>query len=132
MKNYTQTKQAKNEFKSDILAYMLIEPTRVYTKQELMARFGMSERTVRAELERIANYYPIRATASRKGYSIIWWDDSFSEQELENVANELCSQISEIQNRVDCLRARIKPLIANLEIVKGIIESSKKENKKSE
>lgn len=102
------------ELKRDsiILEYLLKEPNVVYTKSELCAISGMSERSVRAELENIANFYPVRATAGRKGYSILRFDIWMGVEKLKELNNETYAQIQEIENRINSLKARLKPLIA--------------------
>jgi len=128
-KKYEQTQEAKENFKSDILAYMLTDPTRVYTKTELAARFNMSERKVRLELEKIANFYPIRATAGRKGYSLIYFDNESSFDELTQANMDCFYQIKEIQSRIDSLKARMKPLIASMKVTQEMIVSYHNERK---
>ncbi len=102
------------ELKRDsiILEYLLKEPNVVYTKSELCAISGMSERSVRAELENIANFYPVRATAGRKGYSILRFGIWDGVEKLKELNNETYAQIQEIENRINSLKARLKPLIA--------------------
>ncbi len=111
-KKYNQSEEAKKGFKSSMLAYMMLDPHRVYTKGELAAHFEISERAVRAELERIANYYPIRATAGKKGYSILCIESDATNEELRKVNDDAWNQICELENRIDSLKARMKPLYA--------------------
>lgn len=117
MKKYSQTEQAKKELKSDILDFLLRHPNQVFTKQELCATFNLNEREVRSELERIANYYPIRATAGRKGYSLLSWNENTSADELMQIGAECAKQINELQHRVESLQARMKPLVAALKVI---------------
>ena len=111
---YQQTETAKKELisKSDILNLLLRFQNTVFTKDQLCATFNMSERAVRSELEKIANYYPIRATAGRKGYSLISFREDYDVNQLKEIKDEAYDQIRELQNRIDCLKARMKPLIA--------------------
>lgn len=126
-KKYQQTQIAKEELKSDILDLMLRNPNVIFTKEELCSLFNMNERAVRAELERIANYYPVRATAGHKGYSLIWWDENSTLEELNFARIECAMQCNEIQNRIDSLNARLKPLIANLKVINEKINNKMEE-----
>ena len=127
-RKYGQTKENLQALKDEsvILGYMLSEPNKVYTKTELMAITGYSERKVRAELEHIANFYPVRASAGSKGYSIIWFDDNSSLDQLKDANNAATEQINEIQNRIECLKARLKPLIALCKVTYNKIQDKEK------
>lgn len=114
---YQQTKEAKINLQSDILDFLQRYPGVTFTRQELCAVFDRSDRSVRAELERIANYYPIRATAGRKGYSLICWNENTTDEELKEIGDECSKQIAELQHRIDSLNARLKPLIAALKVI---------------
>ena len=124
---YRQNKEELEELKkeSKILEYLLAQPERVFTKTELMALTGYNERKVRLEMERIANFYPIRATAGRKGYSLIWFDDKFTQDEILKIYNDATNQVREIENRINCLKARLKPLIALMKVASYKLESLK-------
>lgn len=111
-RKWEQSNENKEKFKSEVLAYMLLDPKRVYTKQELSAHFEMSERAIRMELERIANFYPVRASAGKKGYSLIQINDDSNFEELMDANAESHFQIKEIEHRIEALKARLKPLIA--------------------
>lgn len=125
---YGQTKENLELLKKEsvILGYMLSEPNKVYTKSELMAITGYNERKVRAEMERIANFYPVRASAGHKGYSIIWFDENSTIDELKIANNAATEQINEIQNRIECMKARLKPLIALCKVTYNKIQDKEK------
>lgn len=126
-RKYQQTKQARDEFKSDILDFLKRNHKSPISKADLCGIFNMSERSVRAELERIANYYPIRATAGREGYQLIWWDENSSIEELNQARLECAKQVSEIEHRIESLNARLKPLIANIEVINDKINNKLEE-----
>ena len=123
MKNRMTLEELKRD--STIL-HLLTTTHLVYTKQELMSITGMCERAVRNELENIAQYYPVRASAGRKGYSIIWFDESSDLEDLKKVNLAACEQIKEIQNRIDALKMRLRPLIATNKVVCDKINEKEK------
>lgn len=115
-KKYLQTQAEKENLKSVILDILKERPNTYIAKSELITRTGMNERKVRAEIEKIANYYPIRATAGRKGYALIWFDENSDIEQLKATIQEAFLQSCEIQNRIDSLKARLKPLIATMRV----------------
>ena len=72
----------------------------------------MSDRHVRKELERIANYHPIIATSNRKGYKLALFSDDMDKEELLEILREIEHEIAELSSRVNSLYARMNPLIA--------------------
>lgn len=132
-KKYKQNQEGLKQLKEEsvILGYLLneTEPNRVYTKQELMNITGMSERKVRLEIERIANFYPVRASAGGVGYSIIVCGESV--ESLRAANEEAFAQICEIQNRINSLKARLKPLIALMHVT-ALKLQEKEQNKENE
>lgn len=117
-KNYNQSKKAKEEFKSELLDYMLEDKFKVYDKWELAAKYDVTEREIRRRLEEIANYYPVIATSDKKGYAIAVWDENMDNESLIAVHEEIMHQIAEINSRIKNLKARLKPLIANHIVLK--------------
>lgn len=115
MKNYDQSKKAKSQFKSEIFDLMTSEDNRneVFQKNDLACMFGLTERGVRKEIEKIANYFPVIAPSSAKGYKVLYWDANMSNEELEEKEEEILHQIAEINSRIKNLKARLKPLVAN-------------------
>lgn len=114
MKKYKQNEEGKKELEesSIILKVLKNHTNNVFDKEGLIAFTGKSERQVRAELEHIANFYPIRATAGRKGYKLLTFEEDASVETLKEVNMEAFLQICELQNRINSLKARMKPLIA--------------------
>ena len=128
MKKYKQTKEEKAKLaaSSTLFLYMTAvldnDPMHVFTKDELQKVLSVDERTVRHELERIANYYPVVAVSSEKGYRLM---PKFSEESsvefLENMLDLMQHQINEIDSRVESLKARKKPLIAYQNVINKIL-----------
>ncbi len=114
MKKYNQNEEGKKELeeKSMILKVLKDMPNYVFTKEDLIEFTGKSDRQVRAELEHIANFYPIRATAGRKGYKMLAFEEDASIETLKEINMEAFLQICELQHRVISIKARMKPLIA--------------------
>ena len=115
MKKGNQKTLEELEENSTIL-HLLLTMHLVFTKQELMSVTGMNERAVRQELENIAKYYPVRASAGSKGYSIIWFDDNSTLNELKEANQAASEQLTEIQHRIDSLKMRMRPLVALCEV----------------
>lgn len=115
-RKFNQSREVTQKFSSKLFEYMKgvmeVDPKHVFTKPELCAAFDFSERYVRRELERIANYYPVIATSDSIGYRLGLFDDSMSEEELEDLCNDYDHQLAELQSRVESLYARMKPLLA--------------------
>lgn len=112
MAKYNQTQKAKEEFKSPLLDILMNKPNFLFKKEELMAMTGWNERKVRAEIEKIANYYPIYASAGRKGYGIMHFDDNYDLEIIKGLNQAAFDEMCELQHRVDSIKARMKPLIA--------------------
>lgn len=118
MKKYNQNLEGKKQLEdnSKLLELFKKLPNRPFTKQELMAYTSKNERAVRAELEHIANFYPIRATAGRKGYLLLELSEDADITELKDINNEAFLQVCELENRIKSLKARMKPLIALMRV----------------
>lgn len=111
--NEKKTKKTLEELEEySTILHLLLTTHLVYTKQELMSVTGMNERAVRQELENIAKYYPVRASAGRKGYSIIWFDDNSTLDELKEANQAASEQLMELEHRISSLKMRMRPLIA--------------------
>ena len=128
---YPQTNEAKERFESPLLNYMINSYAYVsidyyFKKSELMAVTGWSERKVRKELERIANYYPVISISSKKGYRVGQFNDSEDEEPtecLEELLEQTRHAINDLESRVKSLNARMKPLIAlKVKLEEKIIE----------
>lgn len=120
MKKYEQTVAAKNVFYSELLDLWLEYNggTRV-TRQELCELWGKNDRTVRKEINRIANYFAIFSSSDRKGYelaitpSIIKNNPLLLKVQLDNINHS----IAEFEARKTEINARMKPLIAYKEVI---------------
>lgn len=124
-KKYQQTEEAKELFKSPLLAYIQSvvseNPRHVFTKEELIETSQLSDRAVRDQMERIANFYPIISFSDRKGYTYGHFKGNESNQDLALLFDDVNHAIHEINSRVECLNARLKPLIALQEVLKAKI-----------
>lgn len=120
-KKYSQSKKAKEQFKSKVFDYMMNDPQKVYDKDELASHFQVDERTIRAHLEKIANYYPVVAFSNRIGYQIVVWSKEMTIGELESCEEDILHQIAELNSRIKNLKARLKPLVANKVMLKKVI-----------
>jgi len=119
---YPQTNEAKAEFKSPLLNYMvaveMIEPDHIFTRDELSRVFETSDRAIRKEMEHLANFYPVISTSNKKGYKIGRFNDTDSLETLNELLNKTDHTLNELQCRVESLQARMKPLIALKEKLK--------------
>lgn len=127
-KKHSQSKKAKEQFKSKVFDYMMKDPQKIYDKEELATYFQLDERTIRAELEKIANYYPVIAFSNRIGYQIATWSKEMTIGELESVHDDILHQINELNSRIKNLKARLKPLVANKVMLKKTIQEKETED----
>lgn len=116
-KQYPQTEEARMHLSNPAFNYITyvredIDKDHVFTKDELVARTGYSERAIRNQLAEIANYYPMIATSDKKGYRVLSFDENTSFSQLIAMYDEADHQLAELQSRIDALKARMKPLIA--------------------
>lgn len=113
---YSQTEEAKREFTSPLLTYMKAvnnyEINHVFTKDELRGVLSCSDRHLRHEMEKIANYYPIVATSDSKGYRLLVFTDSMDLGDLDEISKAYEHQLAELNSRVNSLYARMNPIIA--------------------
>lgn len=116
MGKYDQSREAKEKFNSPLYTYMLsvlsYEPEHLFTREELREVLQMSDRQVRKEMERIANYHPLIATSNRKGYKLALFSDTDSKEDMIALLREVEHEIAELSSRVNSLYARMNPLIA--------------------
>jgi hypothetical protein len=61
-------------------------------------------------------HYPVIAVSSKKGYRRAKNIDQPEGEALEVEIDEVLHQIKELKSRVDCLRKRMKPLVAWLKV----------------
>lgn len=123
---YSQTEEAKREFTSPLLTYMKAvnryETNHVFTKEELRAVLSCSDRHLRHEMEKIANYYPIVATSDSKGYQLATFSDDMELEMLVEISKSYEHQLAELQSRVNSLYARMNPLIASQVEINRLID----------
>ena len=114
MKNYDQSKKAKEEFlrKSPLACYMRGEPERVYTREELADAFSTSDRAIRRQVAELANYVPVLSLSNEKGYKVPSFDENTPLEKLQEMHEDIQHQINEFKSRIDNLKARMKPLVA--------------------
>ena len=113
---YSQTNEAKEQYTSSLLKHMgavtLIDPKHIFTRDELAAHLNYSDRKVRREIEKLANYYPIISVSSKQGYRLGSFDENASYDTLKSLKEDVRHALAELQSRVESLQARMKPLIA--------------------
>ena len=118
-KHYKQGKKDKEEFlrTSALACYMMKEPDRVFTRDELATQFSTGDRQIREKVAELANYVAIISLSKEKGYRVPSFDEDTPLEKLIDMAEDLQHQICENQARCDNLRARMKPLVALREVV---------------
>ena len=120
MKNYDQSKKAKEEFlKNSTIAQMMMtgDPDRVFTREELVAITGLSDRAIRNEVAEMANYVAVLSLSKDKGYRVPCFDENTPVEKLIEMTEELQHQINEFKSRIDNLKARMKPLVALQKVI---------------
>ena len=119
MKNYDQSKKAKEEFleKSQIAQYMMGDPTRIFLREQLVLVFDMSDRQIREKVAELANYLPVLSLSKDKGYRVLSFDENATNEELLKLQEDVQHQINEFKSRVDNLKARMKPLVALQKVI---------------
>lgn len=115
-KKYPQTNEAKESFTSPLLVYIQSRteenPNYIFTKEELIESLQSEDREVRREMEKVANFYPIISLSKRKGYRLGSFSEKTTTAELAELYEDTTHAIRELESRVQCLQARMKPLIA--------------------
>ena len=61
-------------------------------------------------------HYPVIAVSSKKGYRRAKAIDNLEGESLKIEIDEVLHQINELKSRVDCLKKRMKPLVAWLKV----------------
>ena len=119
MKNYDQSKKAKEDFleKSQIAQYMMGDPTRIFLREQLALVFNLCDRVVREKVAEIANYLPVLSLSKEKGYRVLSFDENTTVEELVKMLEDLQHQINEFRSRIDNLKARMKPLVALQKVI---------------
>ena len=120
MKNYDQSKKAKEEFleKSPIAQYMLTgDSSQIFLREQLAFVFETTDRNIREKVSELANYVPIVSLSSKKGYRVLSFNDDTPTEELVKIHDEAQHQINEFKSRIDNLKARMKPLVALQKVI---------------
>lgn len=120
MKHYDQSKKTKEEFlrTSALATYMMGEPDRVYTRDELATQFSTSDRVIRERVAELANYIAVLSLSKNKGYRVPSFNQETPTEKLVEMLEDLEHQIHEFQARCDNLKARMMPLVALSEVLK--------------
>lgn len=117
LKDMKQTKQAKKEYNEPIIGILFVnEPL---TKEEIGEKLHItSDRVIRDVIARCSMHYPIIAVSNKKGYRRAKDIDGLTPEELDAEIEEVEHQLNEHKNRIQCLKKKMKPLIAWLSVAK--------------
>lgn len=115
LREMKQTKDAKKNYNHPIIEILLSDEPK--TKEEIgEALHVTSERVIRDIISICSMHYPVIAVSSNKGYRRAKNIDQLEGKALEVEIDEVLHQINELKSRVDCLRKRMKPLVAWLKV----------------
>lgn len=115
LKDIKQTKEAKNQYSHPIIEILISDEPK--TKQEIGEILHISsEREVRDVISICSMHYPIIAISSKKGYRRAKAIDTLEGIHLQVEITEVEHQLAELKSRVDCLKKRMKPLVAWLKV----------------
>lgn len=115
LRDVKQTKDAKNSYSHPIIDILLSEEP--VTKEEIGEKLHInSDREIRDVVSICSMHYPIIAVSSKKGYRRAKAIDTLEDKELQLEIDEVEHQIRELKSRVDCLKKRMKPLVAWLKV----------------
>ena len=116
-----QNAAGKAEFKSKVLDIFKANPNVQLTRAELCAMTGYTDSNLRREIAEVAHFYPVISLSRGKGYVFLTWEGTQSVEELKNARDIIVEQLAETSGRIDALKKRLKPLIANLRVLDKII-----------
>lgn len=115
LKDIKQTKEAKNQYSHPIIEILISDEPK--TKQEIGEILHISsDREIRDIISICSMHYPIIAVSSKKGYRRAKAIDNLEGTALQLEIDEVEHQLGELNSRVDCLRKRMKPLMAWLKV----------------
>ncbi len=113
MKKYDQSKKAKEKFYSPLIPKL--RGTERVRKDELIGGLFKNERSLRKEIERIGNHYVVISDSNRPGYRLARdFRELKSKEDAIREAEEIRRSLNQDKNRVDNLKAKMKPKIAYL------------------
>lgn len=93
--------------------YMFEDIDRFYSCKELCTKFGRAPRAIASAMNRLSMDYPVKHVKS-KGYRIIWFDDSFSYDQLYKANDDAHKELLKLVREDNCLRLKMRPLIKAL------------------
>lgn len=115
LRDVKQTKDAKNSYNHPIIEILLSEEPK--TKEEIGEVLHItSDREIRDIISICSMHYPVIAVSSKKGYRRAKAIDNLEGTALQLEIDEVEHQIRELKSRVDCLKKRMKPLVAWLKV----------------
>lgn len=115
LKGIEQTKNAKQNYNHPIIDLLFADEP--LTKEEIGEKLHINtEREVRDVISICSMHYPVIAVSSKKGYRRAKAIDNLEDKELQLEIDEVEHQLRELKSRVDCLKKRMKPLVAWLKV----------------
>lgn len=115
LKGIEQTKNAKQNYNHPIIDLLFADEP--LTKEEIGDKLHIkTEREVRDVISICSMHYPVIAVSSKKGYRRAKAIDNLEDKELQLEIDEVEHQLRELKSRVDCLKKRMKPLVAWLKV----------------
>ena len=112
MRDLPQTQKAKKMYYSPIIDLLLKPDGTKSTREELQEKLNCSDREVRRIVAECSCYYPILATSDGAGYRRARDIETLTNEELAKDYDDVEHTIQEIRARIDCLKKKLKPLIA--------------------
>ena len=115
LKDVKQTKDAKQNYNHPIIDLLFADEP--LTKEEIGEKLHItSDRVIRDVISICSMHYPVIAVSSKKGYRRAKNIDQLEGKALEVEIDEVEHQLRELKSRVDCLKKRMKPLVAWLKV----------------
>lgn len=121
-----QNKETKQQYKHPIIDILFVnEPL---TREEIGNKLNIqNDRTIRDTIAICSMHYPIIATSNRKGYRRAKDINNLTPEEIQKEIQEVEHQIAEHKSRIDCIKKKMKPLIAWLKIAEKKLQAESKE-----